>query len=378
MESRIIPPHGVAREAELGLYLHKLYKRGGLTKSQAKKEGINSGVERAKQLANRKTLSVEDVKSMYRFFKRHSAFKKHHKEEPPSNALISWKLWGGDAGEKWIMKEYKKLKMNEVKKLKPLKVKDMMIDQPETTTKKGLQAKAKEHGIDYQILKKVFMRGLRAWDKSQDKLPKGTNRYQWAYDRVNDFLKGQGTAKGVDKKLAFKAGIISEAKQLIGILESTLSEDDMWTDDGYWGTGGASGVLVIAKDTGRILLAKRSYAVDQPGTWGNIGGAIQRGRDGEYMQPLESAKNEFEEEAGRALTGATKFVPIYVFQDGSFQYFNYLAIVPNEFNPKPNWETEYFEWFTLPEFLKLPKKHFGIQSIINDSKSMRAIRRYAK
>jgi hypothetical protein len=224
MKRRIVAPHAVAKEAEHGLYLRKHHGRGGLTKSQAKKEGINSGVERAKQLANQKPLSVEDVKAMYSFFKRHSAFKKHHNEDPPSNALISWKLWGGDAGEKWISKEYQKLQMNEVKKLKPLKVKDMMIDQPETTTKVGLQAIAKKHDIDYQILKKVFMRGLRAFDKSKEKLPKGTNRYQWAYARVNKFVKGQSTAKGVDQKLARKAGImINEqvcASEILFLLES--------------------------------------------------------------------------------------------------------------------------------------------------------------
>jgi hypothetical protein len=207
MASKVIAPASVRKEAKEGLELRKQYGRGGLTKSQAGKQGIASGVERAKQLAGGRPLSDEDISAMYRFFIRHKAFKKYHNQDPPSNALISWKLWGGDSGQKWIKGVYKEMKMNEVKNLKPLKIKDMMIDQPETSTKVGLRKKAKESGVDYQILKKVFMRGLRAYDKSKKKLPKGVNRYQWAFARVNDFLKGQETAKGVDRKLALKGGI---------------------------------------------------------------------------------------------------------------------------------------------------------------------------
>lgn len=39
----------------------------------------------------------------------------------------------------------------------------------------------------------------------------------------------------------------------------------------FWGNAGA-GVILFAKDTGRVLLALRSPYVNEPNTWGTIGG----------------------------------------------------------------------------------------------------------
>ena len=50
---------------------------------------------------------------------------------------------------------------------------------------------------------------------------------------------------------------------------------------------------MLALDTGRILLPHRSQAVEQPGTWGTWGGAI----DGKE-QPKTAALRELREEAG--------------------------------------------------------------------------------
>jgi hypothetical protein len=45
---------------------------------------------------------------MVSFFARHSAYKENHGENPPSNAEISWLLWGGDAGRSWAEGVYKR------------------------------------------------------------------------------------------------------------------------------------------------------------------------------------------------------------------------------------------------------------------------------
>ena len=99
-----VPPEAVANAAARGLRLRQKTGRGGLTTRQASKEGIGSGVARAASLKNRQKLSPSTIGRMVSFFARHSAFKKNHTTNPPSNSLISWNLWGGDPGKAWAEK----------------------------------------------------------------------------------------------------------------------------------------------------------------------------------------------------------------------------------------------------------------------------------
>jgi len=99
-----VPPESVANAAARGLKLRQKTGRGGLTTRQASKEGIGSGVARAASLKNRQKLSPSTIGRMVSFFARHSAFKKNHTTNPPSNSLISWNLWGGDPGKAWAEK----------------------------------------------------------------------------------------------------------------------------------------------------------------------------------------------------------------------------------------------------------------------------------
>jgi hypothetical protein len=103
-EINFVPPQSVANAAARGLALRKQSGRGGLSTQQAAKEGIGSGVARAVSLKNRQKLSPSTISRMVSFFARHSAFKKNHTTNPPSNSLISWNLWGGDPGRAWAEK----------------------------------------------------------------------------------------------------------------------------------------------------------------------------------------------------------------------------------------------------------------------------------
>jgi hypothetical protein len=103
-EINFVPPQSVANAAARGLALRKQSGRGGLSTQQAAKEGIGSGVARAVSLKNRQKLSPATISRMVSFFARHSAFKKNHTTNPPSNSLISWNLWGGDPGKAWAEK----------------------------------------------------------------------------------------------------------------------------------------------------------------------------------------------------------------------------------------------------------------------------------
>lgn len=94
MRTSFKPPIAVAKEAKRGLELRKQYNRGG----------TRVGITRAYQLSKRENVSLTTIKRMYSFFKRHEVFKKYHDKVPPSNALISWLIWGGDAGFEWVKK----------------------------------------------------------------------------------------------------------------------------------------------------------------------------------------------------------------------------------------------------------------------------------
>jgi hypothetical protein len=70
--------------------------------------GTPVGWTRARQLANRESLSLDTVKRMYSFFSRHEVDKKgkgfYSGPEFPSNGRIMWDAWGGDAGYSWSRK----------------------------------------------------------------------------------------------------------------------------------------------------------------------------------------------------------------------------------------------------------------------------------
>jgi hypothetical protein len=70
--------------------------------------GTPVGWTRARQLANRESLSLSTVKRMYSFFSRHEVDKKgkgfYSGPEFPSNGRIMWDAWGGDAGFSWSRK----------------------------------------------------------------------------------------------------------------------------------------------------------------------------------------------------------------------------------------------------------------------------------
>lgn len=103
------PPKSVADAAARGLELRQKAKKshkGGLTTSQAKKEGVGSGVQRAVNLKNRDTMSPETVRRMLRFFMRHA---KSAKIDPGKTPLTdkgyqAHLIWGGNPGYAWARK----------------------------------------------------------------------------------------------------------------------------------------------------------------------------------------------------------------------------------------------------------------------------------
>ena len=66
-------------------------------------------------------------------------------------------------------------------------------------------------------------------------------------------------------------------------------------------------------------------------------------------------------------------VPLFVFRHQSgFTYYNFLAIVDDEFEPSMDWETQGYRWV---EYGKWPTPlHPGLVSLLKDSASMQLIK----
>jgi 8-oxo-dGTP pyrophosphatase MutT (NUDIX family) len=127
----------------------------------------------------------------------------------------------------------------------------------------------------------------------------------------------------------------------------------------------SAGCIIVAQDTGRFCLALRSAWVQAPGTWGTIGGDIE-----DTESAPDAVRRELSEETG--YQGKLLLVPLWVFRKQWFTYYNYLAVVPQEFDPSPNWETEKFGWF---EFGAWPTPlHPGLRRLLQDSASVQILK----
>lgn len=142
--------------------------------------------------------------------------------------------------------------------------------------------------------------------------------------------------------------------------------------DTFWGNIGA-GILCISKSTNRILVALRSKYVNEPLTYGVIGGKIDE-EDGETIQ--QAALREFEEETG--FNNHINLIPSHIFEtpNGSFKYYNFIGLIQQEFQPELCWETESYKWVTFEELLSLQDKHFGLETLLKND--LNTIKKYIK
>lgn len=90
------PTDAMVEEAERGLAWREEYGRGG----------TEIGVARARDIMNRRGLSLDTVNRMISYFARHEVDKLGRGWSPsedgyPSAGRIAWALWGGDPGRTW-------------------------------------------------------------------------------------------------------------------------------------------------------------------------------------------------------------------------------------------------------------------------------------
>ncbi len=142
---------------------------------------------------------------------------------------------------------------------------------------------------------------------------------------------------------------------------------DALAGTGFFGEQ-ASGCVLMAKNTGRILLVLRSPAVLESNTWGNIGGA-----HGAEEAPRDAAKREVYEETG--YSGNMTIRPLLVFKKETFRYSNFLAIIETEFEPSLGWEATDYRWCELDN---LPSNlHFGMTALFSDKESWQTLSHYS-
>lgn len=120
------PTQSMANEAELGLKWREEFGRGG----------TSVGVARARDLKNRKDLSIQTIKRMFSFFSRHEVDKKaegFRKGEKgyPSNGRIAWALWGGDPGFSWSKKKRKEIEKQENRSVMNIEKRNFVLDELE-------------------------------------------------------------------------------------------------------------------------------------------------------------------------------------------------------------------------------------------------------
>lgn len=120
----------------------------------------------------------------------------------------------------------------------------------------------------------------------------------------------------------------------------------------------AAGVLVTAKDTGRIFLMLRSMEVTNPLTWGMISGGIEEGEEA-----FDGLKREITEE-----TSINPEIINYEFEEvidnGDKDFYYYKGFTDSEFIPKLCEENIDWGWFEIDD---LPEPLYPrLSSIINE------------
>lgn len=106
-EESFEPTNEMAAEAELGLKWREEYGRGG----------TEVGVARARDISNKRNLSLDTIQRMNSYFSRHEVDKQAKgwndgEDGFPTAGRIAWQLWGGDAGRDWAKRIMESVKQS--------------------------------------------------------------------------------------------------------------------------------------------------------------------------------------------------------------------------------------------------------------------------
>lgn len=119
-----------------------------------------------------------------------------------------------------------------------------------------------------------------------------------------------------------------------------------------------AGVLVVAHDTGRVLLGKRSGRVSSPHTLAAFGGSAEK----IDANPAQTALRELYEETG--YRGPIRLEVAREVTEGRSVGLMFIGLVPFEFDPRLNLEHDAAGW-VRPEALNssIPMHHALAQTV---------------
>lgn len=107
----------------------------------------------------------------------------------------------------------------------------------------------------------------------------------------------------------------------------------------------AAGILAIDKNTGKVLLVKRSKLCPHPFLWANVGGKM----DPDELDPRVTAAREFKEEVQPDEPYQLSKLPLIITLEGPVKFYTYLGFFNNEFVPVLNEENTDYGWFHLDD-----------------------------
>lgn len=107
----------------------------------------------------------------------------------------------------------------------------------------------------------------------------------------------------------------------------------------------AAGILAIDKNTGNILLVKRSNIVPNPNKWATVGGK----KDPEDKDTRITAIREFTEEVQPDSQYLLSKEPFFINENKNLKFYTYLAVFDSKFVPILNEENIDYGWFNIFE-----------------------------
>lgn len=107
----------------------------------------------------------------------------------------------------------------------------------------------------------------------------------------------------------------------------------------------AAGILAVDKNSGEILLIKRSSLVPNPNKWAVVGGK----KDPEDENTRVAAIREFKEEVQPDVPYKLSKLPFFINENKHLKFYTYLGIFDNKFVPILNEENLEYGWFKLNE-----------------------------
>lgn len=120
----------------------------------------------------------------------------------------------------------------------------------------------------------------------------------------------------------------------------------------------AAGALFFAKNSCRFLFVFRSPQSIEPNTWCGVGGGIEAGET-----PEQACRREIKEEIGTVPEDYV-LAPALIFDKPGLTFYNYIAIVEKEFEPKLNKENTDYLWVAWEEWPQ--PLHSGAEALVND------------